>query len=87
MFYSTEGEKGNEKLADDSYDEDRGLLFTGTFFLNFVKDILICFIYTIQGFRCVCVHRGGCVRVCVCACVRTCVRGFAKNRPIINIVQ
>ena len=91
MLYSTEGEKGNEKLEDDSYDEDRGLLFTGTFFLNFVKDILICFIYTVQVFRCVCVCvcTGGGMRacVCVCACVRTCVRGFARNRPIINIVQ
>ena len=79
MLYSTEGEKGNEKLEDDSYDEDRGLLFTGTFFLNFVKDILICFIFAVRVFRCGgvcgCTGGGGCVRVCVFVrvCVRACV--------------
>ena len=63
-FISTVGEKENEKSEDDLYDEDKSLLFRGTFCLKFVKGMFKFVLFMLTGFR-VCVCVGGWVGACV----------------------
>ena len=63
-------------MEADAYDEDKGLLFTGTFCLNFVKGMFWSVLFILyRFFKCAYVQGGcgGCVGVCVCVCVRACM--------------